>query len=143
MYNILVVVADCAKARLYGLEKKGKPMVELADLVHTEARLRQHKIISDRPGRTFDSKGSGRHAKELSSPFKLQEATRFAQQICAYIDAERNKHKFSGIVLIAAPEFLGVLRKNLGKECTKLVTHEVDKDLVLKRESVIRKYLLP
>ena len=141
MYTTLVVVADSGRARVYGMEKKGKPMLELADLLHSEARMREHEIVSDRAGRAFDSRGSGRHAMEQSSPFRVQEATKFAQQVCAFIDTEMNKHNFTDLVLIAAPEFLGIMRKTLSKEAGKLVSREIDKDLVAKRESVIRKYL--
>jgi len=143
MYNSLVVVADSGRARVYGLEKKGKPLLELADLVHAEARMRGRELKSDRPGRTIDSKGSRRHAKEVATTIKVQEAMKFAQQVSAYIEAERKKNDFSNLVLIAAPEFLGILRKTLGKETGKLISREIDKDLVLKPESVIRKYLVP
>ena len=141
MFRTLVVVADSGRARIYGWEGKGKPMLELADLIHTEARMREHEIHSDRPGRTFDSKGSGRHAMESSSPLKMQKETKFAGQIVDYINVERNRHNFSDLVLIAAPGFLGELRKSLDRETGKLVTRQIDKNLVLQQESVIRKYL--
>ena len=141
MYNTLVVVADSGRARIYGLEKKGKPMQELADLVHTESRMRGRELDSDRPGRTIDSKGSRRHAKEPGTSVKVQEATKFAQQISDFIDAERTKNNFADLVLIAAPEFLGILRKSLGREAGKLVRREIDKNLVVRSESVVREYL--
>ena len=142
MYSTLVVVADSGRARLYGLDKKGKPMLELTDMVHTGSRMRGSELISDRPGRTIDRKGSRRHAKEVSTPIKVQEAMKFALQINEYIDGERKKNNFSELVLIAAPEFLGILRKTLGKQTGKLISREIDKNLVLKPESVIRKYLV-
>ena len=141
MFRTLVVVADSGKARIYGLEMKGKPMHELADLLHVEARIHENKLVSDRPGRTFDSRGSARHAKEASSSLKVQEAIKFAQQISAYIDAERIKHNFNDLVLVAPPEFLGILRKTLGREAGKLVSREIDKNLVLRQESAVRGYL--
>ena len=141
MYTTLVVVADSGRARIYGLEKKGKPMLELADLIHAEARLHARELVSDRPGRTFDSRGSGRHAKEASSPLKEQEATKFAQQISAYIDTERNKHNFNNLVLVAPPEFLGILRKALSRESGKLISRQIDKNLVLRKEAAVREYL--
>ena len=137
----LVVVADSGRARVYGMENKGKPMVELADFIHTEARLRAHELLSDRQGRTFDSKGSTRHAKETRNPIKLQQATKFAQEISAYIETERKKNKFSNLVLVAAPGFLGILRKALGRESGKLITRQINKDLVLMQEDVIRDHL--
>jgi protein required for attachment to host cells len=141
MYPTLVVVADSGRARFYALENKGKPMVELADYIHTEARMRANELISDRQGRTFDSKGSARHAKESHRPIKVQQATKFAHQVSAYIDAEQKKNKFSNLLLVAAPGFLGILRKALSRETSKLVTREIDKDLVLMKEDVIREHL--
>lgn len=141
MYQALVVVADSGRARFFALVNKGTPMVELADYVHTESRLRANELFSDRQGRTFDSKGYGRHAKENRNPIKVQQAMKFARQISAGIEAERKKNKFSKLLLVAAPGFLGLLRKALGRESGKLVTRQIDKDLVLMEEDVIRKHL--
>lgn len=141
MTQTLVVVADSGRARFYTLENKGKPMVEVADLIHAEARMRANELISDRKGRTFDSKGSARHAKEYRNPIKVQHAQKFAREICAYIEAERKKNKFTNLALVAAPGFLGILRKTLGPESGKLITREIDKDLVLMQEDVIREHL--
>lgn len=143
MVNTLVVVADSGRARIYRLGKKGLPMEELADLVHTPARMKGRELISDRPGRTIDSKGRGRHAKEDSTSLKTREATKFAKQITAYIERARNDLAFTELALVAAPEFLGILRSNLGAISAKLVSREIDKDLVLKSEAEVRAYLAP
>jgi protein required for attachment to host cells len=141
MYQTLVVVADSGRARFYAMENKGTPLVELADYVHTETKLHTSELVSDRQGRTFDSKGSARHAKESRSPVRVQQAKKFAHQISANIEAQRKKNKFTKLFLIAAPEFLGMLRKALSRESGKLVTREIDKDLVLMKEDVIREHL--
>ena len=141
MSQTLVVVADSGRARLYALENKGKPMVEVADFIHTAARMRANELISDRKGRTFDSKGTGRHPKEYPSPIKVQQAQKFAREISAYIETERKKNKISNLVLVAAPGFLGILRKALGKESGKLISRQINKDLVLMQEDVIREHL--
>jgi len=141
MYQALVVVADSSRARFYAMENKNTPMTELADYIHSETRLRANKLISDRQGRTFDCKGAARHAKEMRNPVKVQQAIKFARQISAFIEAERKKNKFSKLLLVAAPEFLGILRKSLKRESGKLLTRQIDKDLVLMTEKVIRKHL--
>jgi protein required for attachment to host cells len=141
MYQTLVVVADSGRARFYAMKNKGTPLVELADYVHTETRLHASELITDRQGRTFDSKGFARHAKESRSPVRVQQAKKFARQISANIEAERKKNKFAELLLVAAPEFLGMLRKALSRESGKLVTRQIDKDLVLMKEDVIRGHL--
>jgi len=44
--------------------------------------------------------------------------------------------------LIAAPDFLGLLRKNLTREARKSIAKEIDKNLVLVDEVSIREYLV-
>jgi Protein required for attachment to host cells len=141
MFDALVVVAESSRAIVYAMENKGRPMRELVDMIHSESRLHEQELISDRPGRTFDSKGFGRHAKETGIHAKEQEAIKFASRITDYIESERNKHNFNCLVLIATPDFLGLLRKSLSKEAHKLIAKEIDKNLVLMDEASIREYL--
>jgi len=70
--------------------------------------------------------------------FARYEASQFGS---AYIETERKKNKISNLVLVAAPGFLGILRKALGKESGKLISRQINKDLVLMQENVIREHL--
>ena len=46
-----------------------------------------------------------------------------------YPEKARTDHRYDELVVIAPPEFLGTLRREMGKEVEKLVAQEVSKDL--------------
>ena len=53
----------------------------------------------------------------------------------------RNEHRYDELVLVAPPKFLGMLRKELGKEVEKLVADEVPKDLSWFNTRELERYL--
>jgi len=137
-----IVVAENSRARIFAMDNKKAPLQELADLVHPEGRSHGRELSSDRPGRTFDSKGRGRHAKEANVNVKQQEAINFAKKIAEYVESARTHRDFDKLILIAAPEFLGMLRKNLSAASKQLITKEVNKNIVQKDSASIRKHLM-
>jgi len=64
MPKIWVVTAESSRARIFAVENRIGPMRELEDIAHTEGRTRDQDMVSDRPGRAFDSSGENRHAME-------------------------------------------------------------------------------
>ena len=61
-----VLVADKSKARIFTVEDPRGALLDETVLEHPEARYREQTLTSDRQGRSFDSKGQGRHA--MGSP---------------------------------------------------------------------------
>jgi protein required for attachment to host cells len=117
------------------------PMTELADMVHPQSRIHEQKLTSDRPGRTFDRYGQGHHALEKEVGARQQEVMGFAAQLADYLQTKCGKEAFTDIVIIAAPEFLGVLRKKLDPGTRERVVREIDKNIVQHDEADIRKHL--
>lgn len=126
-----VVVADNERARFFSDKLGKKTLTEIDDLVHPEARIHERDLISDKPGRVYDSVGGGRHSMEQKTDVKKHYAQVFAEQIGEKLEQARNDHDFQHLVLIAPPEFLGILRKQLSDQCAKLVIQSFDKDLTL------------
>lgn len=136
-----VVTAESSRARIFTVENRISPLHEVEDISHAEGREREQDIISDRPGRAFDSAGEGRHAMERQVDPKRHEAELFAKRIDERLELARAKGEFEQLVLIAAPEFLGILRKHLSDDTEKLVSRTIDKNLVQKTEAEIRQYV--
>jgi hypothetical protein len=67
-----VVVAE--SSRVLAFQQAGLAMEELEGLMHPASRAHERDLISDRPGRSFDSFGSGRHAMEEEVSLKQREA---------------------------------------------------------------------
>ncbi len=59
-----------------------------------------------------------------------------------YLDKARANRRFDQLVLIAAPEFLGLVRKHLSPATLKLLSRAVSKNLVRADEPVIRQTAL-
>ncbi|HEX6319867.1 MAG TPA: host attachment protein [Burkholderiales bacterium] len=129
MLPMWIVVADSSACRLFEVSAPAGPLQELEALSHPEGRLREQDLVSDLPGRTFDSQGAGRHAKEVEVSPKKHEAIVFAGRIAERLEAGRTGNAFDKLALIAPPEFLGLLRDKLNPQLRALVLHEVDKNV--------------
>lgn len=139
MKKTWVVVAESSRARIFLAESRVKPMRELEGLAHPESRARVLDINADNAGRAFDSAGQGRHAMENEVDPKKHEAEMFAKEIAEHLDKARAKGEFEELIIVAAPEFLGLLRKHVNPVTAKQVAKTVSKNLVRESEEVIRK----
>ena len=103
--------------------------------------MSKQDLVSDKPGRSFDSGGQGRHAMGNKTDPKEQIAIRFAKELADYLEKNRQKKAYIKLFIIAAPHFLGLLRKELSKGVSELVSFEVDKNLTALETDSIRKHL--
>jgi protein required for attachment to host cells len=136
-----VVAAESSRARIFTFHQAGLAMEELEALTHPASRAHERELISDRPGRSFDSVGSGRHAMEEEVSLKQQEAIVFAREISDRLELARTRGEFDELTLVAAPAFLGLLRENLSVATHKLIVRTIDKNLVQHSEAEIRAHL--
>ena len=128
MNRRLLLVAESARARLY--EMRGGAVRELEDLVHPEGRLHARDLVSDSPGRAFDSAGQGRHSMEPHTETTRTEAAAFARELAHRLEAARAQGEVDAIGLVAPPRFLGLLRDSLDVSTRRLVDVEIDKNLL-------------
>lgn len=137
-----VVVADEANAVVYARETKSGPLSEVFSLANEAARMKTEQLISDSGGRSYDSKGKGRHtmANEKVDP-KKHAALLFAKQIAERIGKVMHDGSCRGFALIAAPKFLGVLREAVSAATSVEPYATVDKQVVGQDTAVIEKLL--
>ena len=128
-------------ARIFVSESRVSPLSEVEDFTHSESRAKEQEIVSDKPGRRFEGVLEGRHGLEKQSDAKHNEAVVFAKRLAERLERGRAKGEFEAVVLIAAPEFLGILRQQLSSQVLRLVVKTIDKNLVVKPESDIRGYV--
>lgn len=126
----LTLVADASRARLFISTNAKSDIEEIETIAHPEGRLHEHNVTSDLPGRHTGDKSTGSDSYQAETEPKEQEMIDFAKSLSKHIDEMVNKHQVSQISIIAAPHFLGLLRKNLSGQADKLVSFELDKDLV-------------
>lgn len=136
-----LLVADAGRARLFSADRAVGALTEIQDIVSPEARLRDQDLARDRPGRTFDRGGEGRHAMEPSTAPSETEAIRFAKDLGEILDQGRVDGRFLYVALIAPPQFLGHLRKSISAETAKQVVLEIDKDFTRDDAATLRERL--
>jgi protein required for attachment to host cells len=141
MNSTWLIVADNSRARFFSMESRVGPIEETKSITHAEARLHEHDMTSDLPGRDSGKDGEGLHAYQNKISPKEQESINFAREITAELDKARKENKFKQFVLVAAPELLGRLRDQMSTQTRKLVCFELAKNLVHLEAIEIRKHL--
>ncbi len=81
------------------------------------------------PGRSFSSVGHGRSAVEQTD-WHTQEEERFLRTLAGHLDAEVKAGRAKSIVIVAPPRALGVLRPAYTHDLRRVLSTEIDKDLV-------------
>ncbi len=76
--KLWLLVADAGRAAVYETDAPRGPLREVQDFIDPNNRLPEQELARDRPGRTFDSSGAGRHAMEPHTPPAQVETERFA-----------------------------------------------------------------
>ncbi len=135
------VVADEARAIVYGHDTKSGPLSEVFTLDNEVARMEASELTSDRGGRSFDSGGEGRHAMGQKNDPHRQAAARFAKTIAVKISKAKHSGACREFALVAAPRFLGELRTALNTMPKVDPYLEIDKDMVAADAAAIRRLL--
>ena len=123
-----IVVADQSKARIFTVDDPRGELQELEQLENPTGRDQAQTLGSDRPGRSFDSSGQGRHAMGTSVEPKEQEAVRFAKQIGDRLRTACHAGRCNRLLLVAGPHFIGLLKEQLDSLADVKVT-EIVKNL--------------
>jgi protein required for attachment to host cells len=93
------------------------------------SKLPSREIASDRPGRTFDSGGQGRHAKEPPTDPARHAQEEFARDVVRLLDEKRQSRAFKQLIVVAPPQFLGDLRALMPQQLREAVSEEIAKNL--------------
>ena len=124
-----VLIADGARARLFVVEEGTADLKPALGQEFIGTNLPSREIGSDRPGRSFDSAGSGRHAMEPpTDPHRHAERV-FAQEVAGVLEDARRRNEFQHLIVVAPPKALGDLRAEFSTVLRDRVTAELHKDL--------------
>ena len=123
-------MADGAHARVYVNGGPNQGIEEIEKYARDLDLKASRDIDSDRPGRTFDSGGEGRHAMEPPTDAKRHAKQEFHRQIAGDIEAALKAGEFDRLVIVAAPATLGDLRQEFSKTVTAKIHGELAKNLI-------------
>jgi len=126
MVKTWIVIADGARARVLAARgpQQGLDLV----LERRDHAPRTAELGSDRPGRSFESATSARHAYSAPDYHRERELV-FLRELVRELAAEHKAGRFERLVVVAPPTALGDLRKALGPTLTGAITAEINKDL--------------
>ncbi|NUZ05819.1 host attachment protein [Piscinibacter koreensis] len=142
--TIWVVVADEGLARFLRWPETGNELEEIDALSDSAAHAREGDLHRDAAGRRAgaapqgSSQGTPQHRLRGTSSVTAsagedqqhQEAQGFARRVAQHLAEALQRKRFDELRLVAAPRFLGLLRKELSPQVGALVTQEVNKDLI-------------
>ena len=140
--SIWVLVSDASRAVLYAADERGGDWSVVGSYEHPESRLKNSQLSPSEPGHAAKSKGTARHTvMQPDTPPKEAEFEHFAGQLADALTSGARQHRFEGLVLVAPPHFLGLLRSRLSTEAEKHLIGAVDKDYTALAPSELRNRL--
>jgi protein required for attachment to host cells len=137
-----VVVADESKAIVYTRQTKHGSLHKSFSKVNETARQKTASLISDRGGRSFDRRGTGRHtlANEKDDP-KRHIAVAFAKNIAKRIAVAMHSGDCREFILIAPPTFLGILRGALAVAGNVVPVLTINKEAIGREADFVQKLI--
>jgi protein required for attachment to host cells len=143
MEKIWVVVADEAIARILQWPESGDELQPVEELTDPDAHASTSELRRDAYGRRAGAAGQGdrqNSAQRLRSAATVtasagedeqhQEADAFARRLAVHLSHARQQKRFDELHIVAAPRFLGLLRKHLDPNVEADVREEVNRDFV-------------
>lgn len=151
-----VLVADEAIARFLQLPEDGGDLESLEALTDPAAHARESELQRDSSGRRAGSathSASPNNAHRLRSSANLTasagedqqhlEAQSFAKRVAQHLATALQQKRFDDLRIIAAPRFLGHLRKELDAHVSATVSDELNKDLIHEENGALTRRLFP
>jgi protein required for attachment to host cells len=137
MANTWIVAADSSRARVLQVAGRER-LVEIEDMLNPAGRMDNRELTTDAYPRLRGTSSPASDRQEMTAT--EHETELFAKRVGEYLDKARNQHRYDELVLVAPPKFLGLIRKELGKEVEKLVANELPKDLSWFNARELEKY---
>ncbi|MCA9508735.1 MAG: host attachment protein [Myxococcales bacterium] len=142
MITTWVLIAHGDAAKILEIKKNGHEISRIKELIHPQTAMKDVDIHTDRPGRSFESANSARHALDYNEDPTDHERKVFAQEIAEFLAQAFDTGRFAKLILVSSPHLLGNIRKSLKEPIKKIIAHELSKDLMaldLKDHELIEK----
>jgi protein required for attachment to host cells len=127
--RVWVVVADGGQARVLGVTGDRRGLAMLREMTSVDAHRRTQDLVSDRPGRSYESASPTRHAIAPRQDAHEQARERFVSQLALMLIEDNRARQFDELILIVAPGLSGPLRDALDEPTRARVRETLVKDL--------------
>lgn len=121
------LVADGRRAKVLIEPRRGADLQQSWAMEIGEADLYD---VQDRPPRSFDSVGAGRHALDGGRNLHEAEEEKFLKRVADRVTEAERRNDFDHLVVAAPPRALGLLRSLLSEAAQARVRAETPKDLL-------------
>jgi protein required for attachment to host cells len=130
MNNVWVLVCDAARGRLFAVGEGDASWQQIEAFTHDASRSKASELVSDHSGRSSSEGGSVHHnaLAPASSPKEVEQG-HFAHALASAMNQAAQAKRFKKWVLVAPPQFLGMLKKDLTADAASSLLATVDKDL--------------
>jgi len=129
MSGIRVLVANKTKAELYDLPTRRSGLKPMRSFVNPAGTKRESALGASRPGRVMNRSGGVRQSYESKHSLKEQAEEELVRQAAAALAGYFKRGSGARMVLIAAPQTLGIYRRHLPAAVRKRVILEIQRDL--------------
>lgn len=129
MDAIWIVVANKGQACIYSANRRGEGLNLIDEFVHEAGKAHLQELVSDAPGRVHDRQGAARHSMEPDVGFQQDSIRRFARKIVDYLEAGADEGLYDRLIFVAAPAFLGIIRKCVDRHLDERIILEIPKDI--------------
>lgn len=136
-----ILVAQRARATIFSSSGPHDPLRTVKQIDNPKGRLQSNQIDADRPGRSFDRAGHGRHAVGTEESPREHVEHEFVRELAAMLDQARTTGLVDRLVLVAGPRLLGQLRIALTESTRRLVAAELNKELIDPTPEQLREHL--
>lgn len=137
-----ILVSDASRARLFRQRQRLQPLDHVESFEHPDSRARVRDLMADANGRKpagpnvgpayggrAVSQAYGRVGAAPDTDPKEVEAQKFARELATMLQEGLHRHAYDKVVLVAPPQFLGLLRSTVSNEVSKHIELTVNKDL--------------
>ena len=141
MERTWILVCDAARARIFDVDPNEGSWSVVEEIDNPDGRLRAHELVSDGQGSVRQS-GTGASPKmeAHTDPAEVEE-DRFARELTHKVQHAFDTNKFSELMVVAPPKFLGRLRHHFGAPLTRAVSGSLAKDYTALDVDTLRKRL--
>jgi protein required for attachment to host cells len=125
-----IVVADGAHVAAIESAAGDSRLHPVEDMHFSTELPRTHELVRDRTGRSYESVGPSRHAKDERTDPHRELKRRFAKNVAAAWRSKLAERRFEHLILIAPPITLGDLRAAFPRPLRERIKAELPQDLV-------------
>ena len=124
-----VLIADGRRARVFETRGKGTGLTVVQDMALDTELPPSRALGNDRPGRSFESVGSVRHAMQSPSDPHREHKRQFAHRVAGLVHERLLARSFDRLVVVAPAVTMGDLRTALSQQVKAVTTAELVADL--------------